>query len=127
MQIKNKDMQQQLTQLKKIYKSYFSAIRARSSEGRVYMQRAFLAALVYEGLNVERFECGPNNYDYLIFNHEYILDVVRVEHLTGAIASACRSQLLSDKFDLLVFNFGSSKPECYFQINQFRKMKFQME
>lgn len=120
MQTKNKDMR--LTRLKKIYKSYFSAIRARSSEGRVYMQRAFLAALVYEGLNVERFECGPDHSGYLIFNHEYILDVVRVEHLTEVIASACRSQRVPDKFDLLVFNFGSSRPECYFQINQFRKM-----
>ena len=120
MQTKNIDGQ--LTRLKKVYKSYFSAIRARSGEGRTYMQRALLAALVHEGLNVERFECRPDNPGYLILNHEYVLDVVRVEHLTGAIASACRSQLASGNFDLLVFNFGSSRPECYFQINQFRKM-----
>jgi hypothetical protein len=118
--MQTKDGDWQLRKLKEVYKSYFSAIRARSGEGRKYMLRAFLSVLQHEGLSVERLDAAPDKpFDsgsgvgYLLLNRQYLLDVVRVKKLDERIARECRSQLAKGNFELLVFNFGSPKPEWY--------------
>jgi hypothetical protein len=118
MQTKNDDWQ--VRKLKEVYKSYFSAIRARSGDGRKYMLRAFLSVLEYEGLSVERIDAASDKpFDsgsgvgYLLLDRKYVLDVVRVENLDERTARECRSQLANGNFELLVFNFGSLQPEWY--------------
>jgi hypothetical protein len=118
MQTKNDDWQ--VRKLKEVYKSYFSAIRARAKEGRPYMLRSFLSVLQHEGLGIERLDAAldkPFNLargdGYLVLDHKWVLDVVRVKSLDERTARECRSQLANGNFELLVFNFGSLQPEWY--------------
>ena len=98
MQTKNDDWQ--VRKLKEVYKGYFSAIRARAKEGRPYMLRSFLSVLQHEGLGIERLDAAldkPFNLargdGYLVLDHKWVLDVVRVESLDERIAREC---LLAD-------------------------------
>ncbi len=118
MQTKNNEWQ--IRKLKEIYKSYFSPIRARSGEGRPYMLRASFSILEHQGLAVEKIGAAPDKpfnlatgEGYLLLNEKYLIDVVRVKALDEHVARACRSQLAPGNYQLLIFNFGSSKPQWY--------------
>ncbi len=107
-----------------VFRRYHSAIRARSGEGRPYAMRSFYAALVHEGMRVEKLGPGDGRpFDpvtgagYLLVENAFVLDVVCTPHITPYTVLLAFPQMPIGHWGILyrrfVFNFGSAAPDWY--------------
>lgn len=111
------------SKLVNIYRTYHSAIRARSKEGRHYTMRTFSSVLAFEGMRVDKLGankeipfCDDTGGGYLLVENALLVDVIYTPQLTPQLVAEAFSEI-SDELvknrERFLFNFGSLKPQGY--------------